>query len=647
MSEQHTLEILNLGPRAGSPCILLHLESLTVMLDCSLDLTAFLHFLPLPLTPSEPSLPAWGGAPNSAPRPTLEVFRENKSIDQIFLDSCLEARAPLLPLLDPSCIDVVLISSYNNMLALPYLLQQPGFRGRVYATEPSASIGRLLMEELVGHLERLPKPECKGWKRVRHPKLDSLGMGEDEVITWRPLYSSEAVRHCLRSIRTVRFNETIDLFSSQKATPLSSGYCLGSCNWVLQDEYRRVCYLSSSSVLTTNLLPLDKKPLSSPQLLLLECLNREPTVNPSQVLMELCGKLVQTLKQGGSVLLPSYSSGIVYDLLECVYTTLDHRALGHVPIYFISPVANASLAYANICGEWLCQNKQNKVFLPESPFPHAEYVKSGRLKHFPSIYGELGLVFQTPCVVFTGHPSLRCGDVVHFLSMWKGSGKNAIIFTEPDFDYQLALAPYQPVRLQTYYFPIDPRLVFPRDNSLLDELAPEHFVTSKEYISERGRVSEKHQISATCPASFYAPGSLIKIPVQTPFKRSKLTQELAGQVCPTHIHQSVSVSSVSGVLREKDGLSSLRPRELSQAPIKSVQCCLAGEAQVEHFIDKLKERGFSDTQLSKKGSADCVVFAGQTARVEFGTRTTTVITHGEDHLRHTIKDVLLDKINPF
>ena len=37
--------------------------------------------------------------------------------------------------------------------------------------------------------------------------------------------------------------------------------------------------------------------------------------------------------------------------------------------------------------------------------------------------------FKTPCVVFTGHPSLRFGDVVHFVEMWGSSSANTIIFT--------------------------------------------------------------------------------------------------------------------------------------------------------------------------------------------------------------------------
>lgn len=43
--------------------------------------------------------------------------------------------------------------------------------------------------------------------------------------------------------------------------------------------------------------------------------------------------------------------------------------------------------------------------------------------------GEFSGDFRTPCVLFTGHPSLRFGDAVHFIEMWKNTSANAIIFT--------------------------------------------------------------------------------------------------------------------------------------------------------------------------------------------------------------------------
>jgi len=36
---------------------------------------------------------------------------------------------------------------------------------------------------------------------------------------------------------------------------------------------------------------------------------------------------------------------------------------------------------------------------------------------------------RSPCVVFTGHPSLRFGDAVHFMELWGGNSANAVIFT--------------------------------------------------------------------------------------------------------------------------------------------------------------------------------------------------------------------------
>lgn len=88
------------------------------------------------------------------------------------------------------------------------------------------------------------------------------------------------------------------------------------------------------------------------------------------------------------MLIPCYPSGVVYDLFECLSTNLDNHGLSQIPMFFISPVADSSLAYSNILAEWLSSLKQNKVYIPDEPFPHASLVKNARLKHFKHIYSE-------------------------------------------------------------------------------------------------------------------------------------------------------------------------------------------------------------------------------------------------------------------
>lgn len=78
----------------------------------------------------------------------------------------------------------------------------------------------------------------------------------------------------------------------------------------------------------------------------------------------------------------------------------------------------------------LSTNKQNKVYLPEEPFPHAFLVKNARLKHYTSTYAEgFSSDYRQPCVVFCGHPSLRFGDAVHFVQLWGSNPLHTVIFT--------------------------------------------------------------------------------------------------------------------------------------------------------------------------------------------------------------------------
>lgn len=52
------------------------------------------------------------------------------------------------------------------------------------------------------------------------------------------------------------------------------------------------------------------------------------------------------------MLVPCYPSGVIYDLLECLYQYIDSAGLSSIPFYFISPVANSSLEFSQIFAEW-------------------------------------------------------------------------------------------------------------------------------------------------------------------------------------------------------------------------------------------------------------------------------------------------------
>ena len=67
---------------------------------------------------------------------------------------------------------------------------------------------------------------------------------------------------------------------------------------------------------------------------------------------------------------------------------MDINGLTNIPMFFVSPVADSSLAYSNIMAEWLSTSKQNRVYIPEEPFPHGHLSRTGRLKSFRSLHDE-------------------------------------------------------------------------------------------------------------------------------------------------------------------------------------------------------------------------------------------------------------------
>jgi integrator complex subunit 9 len=113
------------------------------------------------------------------------------------------------------------------------------------------------------------------------------------------------------------------------------------------------------------------------------------------------------------------------------------------------------------------------------------------------------------------------------MEAWGGSSKNAVIFTEPDFEYLHALAPYQPLHMKAYYFPIDPRLNFFVANKLLNEFAPRCLVTADSYLPSAAH-SQKENVCLQPEMQYYGltRGRAVTIPLDGKFQKIMLDPEV-------------------------------------------------------------------------------------------------------------------------
>ncbi|XP_047277914.1 integrator complex subunit 9 isoform X9 [Homo sapiens] len=580
------------------PCNVLKFKSTTIMLDCGLDMTSTLNFLPLPLvqSPRLSNLPGWSLKDGNA-----------------FLDKT--------ELIDLSTVDVILISNYHCMMALPYITEHTGFTGTVYATEPTVQIGRLLMEELVNFIERVPKAQSASlWKNKDIQRLLPSPLKDAvEVSTWRRCYTMQEVNSALSKIQLVGYSQKI---------------------------------------------PMDQASLKNSDVLVLTGLTQIPTANPDGMVGEFCSNLALTVRNGGNVLVPCYPSGVIYDLLECLYQYIDSAGLSSVPLYFISPVANSSLEFSQIFAEWLCHNKQSKVYLPEPPFPHAELIQTNKLKHYPSIHGDFSNDFRQPCVVFTGHPSLRFGDVVHFMELWGKSSLNTVIFTEPDFSYLEALAPYQPLAMKCIYCPIDTRLNFIQVSKLLKEVQPLHVVCPEQYTQPPPAQSHRMDLMIDCqpPAMSYRRAEVLALPFKRRYEKIEIMPELADSLVPMEIKPGISLATVSAVLHTKDNKHLLQPPPRPAQPTsgkkrkrvsddvpdcKVLKPLLSGSIPVEQFVQTLEKHGFSDIKVEDTAKGHIVLLQEAETLIQIEEDSTHIICDNDEMLRVRLRDLVLKFLQKF
>uniref|UniRef100_A0A3B5LKL4 Integrator complex subunit 9 n=1 Tax=Xiphophorus couchianus TaxID=32473 RepID=A0A3B5LKL4_9TELE len=621
------------------PCNVLKFKSTTIMLDCGLDTTSVLNFLPLPLvhSPRLSKLPGWISKDGS-----INLEKELKECaGRVFVDSQPEFCLPERELLDLSTIDVILISNYHCMMALPYITEHTGFTGTVYATEPTLQIGRLLMEELVNFMERVPKAQsatCWKNKEIQRmlpgPLKDAV-----EVWTWKRCYSMQEVNSALSKVQLVGYSQKVELFGAVQVSPLSSGYSLGSSNWIIQSHHEKVSYVSGSSLLTTHPQPMDQSSLKNSDVLILTGLTQMPTANPDGMLGEFCSNLAMTIRAGGNVLVPCYSSGVIYDLLECLYQFIESANLGTTPFYFISPVANSSLEFSQIFAEWLCHNKQTKVYLPEPPFPHAELIQTNKLKHYPSIHGDFSSEFRQPCVVFTGHPSLRFGDVVHFMELWGKSSLNTFPSTS-----HLSAPLYKMWESEL--------------SERASVLQPLHVVCPEQYTQPPLTQSHRSDLMLELqpPPMPYRRCSVLNLPFRRRYERVYILPELANSLVPSEVKPGVSVATVSAVLQSKDNKHTLqsvpkappvapskkRKRVMEEPPVTMApKPLLSGAVPLEAFLATLQKHGITEVKVEETADGHILHLQAEDTLIQLEEDGTHIVCDNNEPLRATLRDLVL------
>ena len=222
------------------PCFILAVHGRSILLDFPLPTDHLLDYLPVP-SPGclnrFSSLPKYTFVSNAKEPNFPQQIDELRLLhNQLYVYSPIEFYTLDSAQYDFSLVDIILISNYETLLGLPYLFDKyKNLNAQIYLTEPTYRFGQQLMYELVAYVEQQSKMIQTNHEWRTDPVLfDAIEVQHDKKLKLfacaqklMPCYSMASVDQCLSHVTMIHFNEQVDLYSSIRATAISSAYCLG------------------------------------------------------------------------------------------------------------------------------------------------------------------------------------------------------------------------------------------------------------------------------------------------------------------------------------------------------------------------------------------------------------------------------------
>lgn len=478
------------------------------------------------------------------------------------------------------------------------------------------------------------------------------------------------VKDCMQKIQSLKYAEEAFYNGTLIIKAFASGLEIGTCNWSIICPNGSIAYLSSSVFSSATAMCFDYNSLQRNDVILYadftpcHALNKssddnygsttaDPNLSVGNVDWEaiaddcqemekldfICSCSVDSIKAGGSVLIPVGRIGMVLQLLERIALCLESQNL-KIPIFIVSSVAEELMAYINVIPEWLNKQRQDRLFSGQQLFNHMELLNDKRLQLFPAVHSlKLLINWQEPCIVFCPHWSLRLGPVVHLLRRWCRD-ENSILVMEEGVDSSLALLPFRPMKMKVLQCSFLSGIEFQFSRHLLNTLQPRHVLFPKKL---RQHIDLPENLFSS---SYYSEDETLYVPNLEENSELDIAEDLALQLHYTTLkHENISVARLKGKLALEQGKYRLHlgTDQVVSSQIRPV--VHLGRIKLDVLLTELRKFGFN-INVEEITSADGLhkaslvhVLEPKKATIEI-TKAQTLISTANKNLASQISEVV-------
>ncbi len=321
---------------------------------------------------------------------------------------------------DPESVEAVILSHahIDHCGRIPLLVKR-GFKGDIYCTDATADLLKVMLLDSAYIHEKDAEWQTKKNARTGKPAVE-------------PLYTVQDAERSLKLVKPILYDQLVELNDEMKIVFNDAGHILGSAIteiWVTENNQTSKIVFSGDLGVNNRPILRDPKKIKKADYLIMESTygGRLHPENSTSI-DRLIHIIMNTVKRGGSVIIPAFAVGRTQELIYELNMFYEHHpeyqdVLSDLNVYIDSPMATTATEVFRKNAQVFDEETKELILSGDNPLDFKNLIFTRSTAESQALN-----MNRTPKIIISASGMCEAGRIRHHLKHNLWDPKNSIVF---------------------------------------------------------------------------------------------------------------------------------------------------------------------------------------------------------------------------
>ena len=321
---------------------------------------------------------------------------------------------------DPESVEAVILSHahIDHCGRIPLLVKR-GFKGDIYCTDATADLLQVMLLDSAYIHEKDAEWQTKKNARTGKPAVE-------------PLYTVQDAERSLKLVKPILYDQLVELNDEMKIVFNDAGHILGSAIteiWVTENNQTSKIVFSGDLGVNNRPILRDPKKIKKADYLIMESTygGRLHPENSTSI-DRLIHIIINTVKRGGSVIIPAFAVGRTQELIYELNMFYEHHpeyqdVLSDLNVYIDSPMATTATEVFRKNAQVFDEETKELILSGDNPLDFKNLIFTRSTAESQALN-----MNRTPKIIISASGMCEAGRIRHHLKHNLWDPKNSIVF---------------------------------------------------------------------------------------------------------------------------------------------------------------------------------------------------------------------------